>query len=34
MTERHERVWVGIDAGKDHHWAMLSTPGHRSRSGS
>lgn len=21
MTERHEQVWVGIDAGKAHHWA-------------
>ncbi|MEU9979604.1 IS110 family transposase [Streptomyces sp. NPDC051014] len=22
MTERHEQVWVGIDAGKAHHWAV------------
>jgi len=22
VTERHERVWVGIDAGKAHHWAV------------
>ncbi|MGW1917485.1 IS110 family transposase [Streptomyces sp. NPDC002076] len=22
MTERHEQVWIGIDAGKAHHWAV------------
>lgn len=22
VTERHEQVWVGIDAGKAHHWAV------------
>ncbi|MFI6937617.1 IS110 family transposase [Streptomyces sp. NPDC050287] len=22
MTERHDQVWVGIDAGKAHHWAV------------
>ncbi|CAM5722887.1 hypothetical protein GCM10010345_95320 [Streptomyces canarius] len=22
VTERHEQVWIGIDAGKAHHWAV------------
>ncbi|MFD0034140.1 transposase [Streptomyces sp. NPDC059349] len=22
MSMSHERIWVGIDAGKGHHWAV------------
>ncbi|MET8081964.1 hypothetical protein [Streptomyces sp. NPDC005303] len=27
MTERHERIWVGIDADKAHRWAVRVNAG-------
>ncbi|WTQ46937.1 IS110 family transposase [Actinacidiphila glaucinigra] len=33
MSTSHKRIWVGIDAGKGHHWAVAvdadgEVPGH------